>query len=230
MPDLPVAEARPASFAGEVRVPQSALALTSTRLRTYLVVKRIADVILASAGIVALMPIWLAIALAIRLDSPGRVLFRQKRTGQHGVPFWIWKFRTMRLDAEARLDTVLPLNPEPGHSLIRIPNDPRVTRVGRWLRTYSLDETPQLINILRGEMSMVGPRPISREIADARGLQRLAARPGLTGSWQVSGRKDTDCETMLTLDMEYLECRSLWLDVLILLRTVPVVVGSRGAR
>ena len=198
--------------------------------RAYLCTKRVGDVVLAVAGIVALVPFWLPIALAIRLTSPGAVIFRQKRTGQYGVPFLIWKFRTMRADAENILEEVLPPDQPPDRGLIQIRNDPRVTRIGKLLRAYSLDETPQLVNILLGEMSFVGPRPISREVDDARGLRRLEARPGLTGLWQISGRKDTDCETMLRLDMGYLEKRGLALDLMILLRTVPVVLLGKGAR
>ena len=230
------------SFADPCPVPPSArpkrtslpaapaLARRPLGRRLYLCVKRVGDVVLSVAGILVLLPLWLPIALAIRLTSPGPIIFRQKRTGQYGVPFLIWKFRTMRADAENVLEDVLPPNQPPDRGLIQIRNDPRVTRIGKLLRAYSLDETPQLINILVGEMSFVGPRPISRNVDDPRGLQRLEARPGLTGLWQVSGRKDTDCETMLRLDMGYLEKRSLALDLVILLRTVPVVLLGKGAR
>jgi lipopolysaccharide/colanic/teichoic acid biosynthesis glycosyltransferase len=200
------------------------------RSATYLQVKRAGDVVMALAGIVMLSPLWFVVAIAIRVTSPGPVFFRQRRAGQYGVPFVILKFRTMLEDAEDRLGNVLPLNKQADHSLIRIANDPRVTRIGRWLRALSLDETPQLLNILRGEMSIVGPRPISRDINDSRGMARLLAKPGLTGMWQVNGRKDTDCEQMLQLDMQYLEQRSLMLDAGILLKTVPVVLCGRGAR
>jgi lipopolysaccharide/colanic/teichoic acid biosynthesis glycosyltransferase len=196
----------------------------------YLGVKRAADLILALSGIVILLPFWIAIAIAVRVNSPGPIIFRQKRSGQYGVPFQILKFRTMRLDAEEHLAAVLPLNEQTDNSLIRIRFDPRVTTVGKWLRAYSLDETPQLINIVLGQMSLVGPRPISRPIADPRGIWRLDAKPGLTGPWQISGRKDTTCETMLRLDMEYLETRSLRTDLDILLQTVPVVLAAKGAR
>jgi lipopolysaccharide/colanic/teichoic acid biosynthesis glycosyltransferase len=199
-------------------------------LQLYLIVKRGVDTLGALTGILLCLPLWALMALAIRLDSPGPILFLQRRPGQHGVPFWILKFRTMYQDAEARLNDVLALNKEKNHSLIRIDQDPRVTRVGALLRSLSLDETPQFINVLKGEMSLVGPRPISRPIPDPRGLSRLEARPGLTGLWQISGRKDTDCCFMLEQDMEYLQRRSLSLDVAIMLATIRALLRRDGAR
>ncbi|NPV45541.1 MAG: sugar transferase [Armatimonadetes bacterium] len=199
-------------------------------LAFYLAAKRCLDVVGALVGIVLCLPLWVIIAVAIKLDSRGPILFRQYRPGQFGVPFRILKFRTMYQDAEARLNEVLALNKQSDNSLIRIDRDPRVTRVGAILRSLSLDETPQFINVLRGEMSLVGPRPISCHIPDPRGLSRLVARPGLTGLWQVSGRKDTDCDFMLRKDMEYLERRCLALDCSILLATLRAVIRRDGAR
>lgn len=194
----------------------------------YLTVKEAADIIGALCGIILCLPLWIVIAVAIKLDSPGPIVFRQRRPGQWGVPFMISKFRTMRQDAEQQLASVLPLNAERDAALLRIKNDPRVTRVGRILRRLSLDETPQFINVLRGEMSLVGPRPISREIPDPRGLARLDARPGMTGLWQVNGRKDTDCQFMLYKDMEYLQKRSLRTDLAIFGATFTTLL--KGAR
>lgn len=199
-------------------------------LGVYLKVKRAIDVLGALSAIVLCLPLWVLIVIAIKLDSSGPVFFRQRRPGQHGVPFFILKFRTMHKDAEARLAEVLPLNKERDNSLIRVDSDPRVTRVGAVLRMLSLDETPQFFNVLRGEMSIVGPRPISCHIPDPRGLARLEARPGLTGLWQVSGRKDTDCSFMLRKDMEYLERRSLSLDGAIMLATFRALLQRDGAR
>lgn len=199
------------------------------RLGTYLVVKRCLDIVVALLGMIICLPLWAVIAIAIRLDSPGPIVFRQKRPGQYGAPFAILKFRTMVQDAEARLGEVLARNRERDHSLIRVENDTRVTRVGRWLRATSLDETPQLVNILRGQMSLVGPRPISRPIPDPRGRLRLDARPGLTGLWQISGRKDTDCQFMLRKDMEYLEKRCLALDWRIVVGTIRAILLRQGA-
>lgn len=202
----------------------------SLNLRLYLAAKGAVDVIGSLAGIVLCLPLWALMAVAIRLDSPGPIIFRQRRPGQWGIPFKIIKFRTMRKDAEAQLSTVLEINPERDGSLIRVPHDPRVTRVGRLLRKLSLDETPQFINVLRGEMSLVGPRPISRPIPDPRGLLRLEARPGMTGLWQVNGRKNTDCKFMLDKDMEYLRRRGLWFDFSIMGATFAAVIRPNGAR
>jgi len=195
----------------------------------YLAVKRMGDVVIALAGIILCAPLWLACAIAIKLDSRGPVLFRQVRPGHRGVPFHILKFRTMVADAEERLDEVLDRNREPDHSLIRVDDDPRVTRIGHLLRKWSIDETPQFINVLKGEMSIVGPRPISRPITDPRGTLRLEALPGITGLWQTNGRKLTTCDHMLELDMAYLQERSLWLDLRIMFRTVEVVFRGDGA-
>lgn len=202
----------------------------TSRMRVYLALKGFIDVTGALLGIALCLPLWAILAIAIKLDSPGPVIFRQVRPGQWGQPFVILKFRTMGPDAEKRLDEVMQLNEEENGSLIRVQNDPRVTRLGRILRALSLDETPQFINVLRGEMSLVGPRPISRPIPDPRGLQRLAARPGMTGLWQVNGRKDTDCEFMLEKDMEYLKQRCTELDMRIIAQTAALMFRPRGAR
>lgn len=219
---------RPVFFG--TRQPFSTSAELSLNLRLYLAAKGMIDVVGSLCGIVLCAPLWGLIALAIKWDSPGPVIFRQKRPGQWGIPFDILKFRTMREDAEAHLDQVLADNPEPDGSLIRVKDDPRVTRIGRFLRATSLDETPQFINVLRGEMSLVGPRPISRPIPDPRGLQRLAARPGMTGMWQVHGRKDTNCQFMLQQDMEYLNRRCLTLDFALMAATFGTLLKARGAR
>jgi len=195
----------------------------------YLACKRAADIVLGTVGVVLCLPIWIVVALLIKLDSPGPVLFRQRRPGHFGVPFLILKFRTMREDAEERLGEVMGMNREKDGSLIRVENDPRVTRVGYWLRKWSIDETPQFINVLKGEMSVVGPRPISRPIPDPRGYLRLAAKPGITGVWQTNGRKLTDSQHMLDLDMQYLDERCLMLDLAIVGRTFAAVLRAEGA-
>ena len=200
-----------------------------TRPRYYTRIKRIADIALATVGFAVTLPLWLFIALAIKLSSPGPVFFRQERPGKDMVPFRILKFRTMVKDAEARLTEVVDVN-DTEDPLIRLENDPRVTGVGHLLRVTSLDELPQLINVLRGEMSMVGPRPISRPIIDPRNKVRLQVTPGITGLWQISGRKNSDTNHMLLKDMEYLQKRSLRFDFLILIRTVLAVVRADGAR
>ena len=221
---------RAPSTAPTVDASQSALlALSQTRLG-YVTAKRLFDLIAALSGIAVCLPLWCVIALCIKLTSKGPVIFRQQRPGLGGAPFTILKFRTMVEDAEQRLADVMHLNEEPTGSLIRIKQDPRQTRIGRFLRATSLDETPQLINVLLGQMSLVGPRPISRPLADSRAPLRLRVMPGLTGLWQISGRKDTGCAFMLDMDLQYICKRSFLYDMWIILQTVVVVVRGRGAR
>ena len=196
----------------------------------YCCVKRSVDIVASLAAIVFCLPLWAVIAVLVKLDSRGPVLFKQPRPGQNGDPFTLLKFRTMVNDAEAKLSDVMHLNQESDGSLIRIKDDPRVTPLGRFLRGSSLDETPQFINVFLGHMSLVGPRPISRPITDRRNPIRLQVPPGLTGLWQISGRKDTGCAFMITKDLEYICKRSLLYDLWIVLQTVYVVVRRSGAR
>ena len=187
--------------------------------------------VVALLALLLLLPTLLLVALAIRLDSPGPVLFRQVRVGRNGREFVIYKFRTMRADAESRLHEIRHLNEHDG-VLFKIRNDPRVSGVGRWLRRFSLDELPQLWNVARGDMALVGPRPpLPREVAayDARTRRRLDVKPGLTGIWQVSGRADLPWAEAVRLDLAYVEERSLGLDLRILGRTVGAVLTGRGA-
>lgn len=194
--------------------------------------KRVADVVAAAIGLLVTLPLQALIALCIRLDSPGPVLFRQQRAGKDGRPFEIRKFRTMCCDAESRLADVVDITslPEP---VFKLSEDPRVTRVGRLLRRLSLDELPQLVNILRGDMSLVGPRPeqldlVARYPPEARAV-RLGVRPGLTGPMQVFGRGALSFEERLAVEREYVENLSLARDVRILWRTMSAVVRGRGA-
>jgi exopolysaccharide biosynthesis polyprenyl glycosylphosphotransferase len=195
------------------------------------VVKRALDILLASLGLVAMLPFWLVIVLAIRLDSPGPAIFVQERVGQHGRRFRFYKFRSMYVDAERRLDEMLARNEVDG-PVFKIRIDPRVTPLGGFLRRTSLDELPQLINVLKGEMSMVGPRPpIPREVQEYRpsDIFRLSVKPGLTCLWQISGRSNVSFDQWMEYDREYVRHMSLWLDVSILLRTVGAVLTMRGA-
>ena len=172
----------------------------------------------------------MAIAIAIKLDSPGPVLFRQLRCGLHGRPFTFLKFRTMRDDAEARRKPLCALNEMDGPAF-KMTNDPRVTPLGRFLRRTSLDELPQLWNVLRGDMSLVGPRPPSRRgSAPVRAWQRrrLSMKPGLTCLWQVNGRNELTFDEWMRLDLEYIDNWSLWLDVKIPLKTIPAVLLVRA--
>jgi len=196
-----------------------------------LFVKRIADVLVSALGLVVLMPLLALIALLVKLSSRGPILFRQERCGLRGRRFVLFKFRTMVEDADLRRSEVDHLNVMDG-PVFKAPGDPRVTGVGHWLRRSSLDELPQLVNVLRGDMSLVGPRPpIPDEVARYQPWQRrrLAMKPGLTCLWQVSGRSGLDFETWMELDLAYIDGWSLWLDVKILARTVPAVLRGRGA-
>jgi exopolysaccharide biosynthesis polyprenyl glycosylphosphotransferase len=201
--------------------------LEGTRWR----VKEAVDRILAAAGLLLLAPVMLAVVVLVRLDSPGAALFRQTRTGRNGVPFTMLKFRTMHCDAEERRAELSALLV--GDSvLFKLRDDPRTTRVGRFLRRYSLDELPQLINVLLGNMALVGPRPplpeeVARYHPDVR--RRLAVKPGITGLWQVSGRSDLSWEESVRLDLRYVDNWSLGTDIGILARTLGAVVHHRGA-
>jgi exopolysaccharide biosynthesis polyprenyl glycosylphosphotransferase len=195
------------------------------------VVKAVFDRAGATALLVAASPLMALVALTVRADSPGPVLFRQVRVGKGGRAFVMYKFRTMCGDADRRLHELRHLN-EADAVTFKIRDDPRVTRVGRRLRRFSLDELPQLFNVLRGDMSLVGPRPpLPEEVAaypeDAR--RRLAVRPGMTGLWQVSGRADLPWEEAVRLDLRYVENWSLTLDLVILLRTLTAVARASGA-
>jgi exopolysaccharide biosynthesis polyprenyl glycosylphosphotransferase len=195
--------------------------------------KEVFDRVGALVLLILTAPLMAAVATLVRLapDSTGRVIFRQERVGKNGRPFILYKFRTMHGDAEARLAELRELNETDGE-LFKMRRDPRVTSVGRWLRRLSLDEIPQLVNVLRGDMSLVGPRPpLAREVAGypADMRRRLVVKPGLTGLWQVSGRSDLSWEESIRLDLTYVENWSLAMDLAILARTASAVFRSSGA-
>ena len=211
-------------------VPMVTFATTPTDTLA-LYAKRILDVTVAAAGLLLALPAWPVAAVAVKLSSPGPVFFRQQRCGLRGRRFELVKLRTMVEGAERRQDEVAHLNVMDG-PVFKAPDDPRVTAVGRLLRRSSLDELPQLWNVLRGDMSLVGPRPpIPEEVARYEPWQRrrLAMKPGLTCLWQVSGRSDLDFSTWMELDLAYIDNWSLWLDLKILARTVPAVLRGHGA-
>ena len=192
-------------------------------------VKRAFDVVGSALCLVLLAPLMIAIALLVRLTSPGPALFRQTRVGRDGRTFEMLKYRSMHDGADARKAELLARNEADG--LFKIADDPRITRVGRWLRKTSLDELPQLVNVLRGQMSLVGPRPLVVE--DDRRVEgwyrrRLHLTPGITGEWQVFGAARIPLREMVTIDYLYVSNWSLWADIKILLRTIPCVVGRRG--
>jgi exopolysaccharide biosynthesis polyprenyl glycosylphosphotransferase len=195
------------------------------------VFKAVFDSVAALLGVILISPVLLGVALVVRLTSPGPAVFKQVRVGRNGRRFVIYKFRTMYADAEARLAELRHLNENDG-TLFKMKRDPRVTPVGRWLRRLSLDEIPQLLNVIKGDMSLVGPRPpLPREVDeypfDMR--RRLVVKPGLTGLWQVSGRSDLSWEESIRLDLRYVENWSLSMDLMILARTVLAVWRSSGA-
>jgi lipopolysaccharide/colanic/teichoic acid biosynthesis glycosyltransferase len=196
-----------------------------------LTLKRCFDVIVSALALVVTAPVFLLAALAIRLDSRGGVFYVQRRAGLDGRPFSMIKFRTMVCDAADRLDDVVQLDAlsEP---MFKLRSDPRITRVGRVLRRWSLDELPQLINVLRGEMSLVGPRPEEVQLVERYAPEhhfRLAATPGMTGPMQVFGRGDLTFDERLAIEREYIENVSLGRDLHILLMTLPAVLSGRGA-
>jgi len=207
----------------------------ATLSRVALVCKRALDVTVAGLGLLAISPALIACAIAIKFDSPGPVFFRQRRVGRGDRRFEVFKFRSMRADAEAMKLDIAHLNVHGGGTetgMFKIPDDPRVTRVGRWLRRHSIDELPQLLNVLRGDMSLVGPRPlIESEDSQISGRhrRRTALTPGLTGLWQVNGRSDIPFEGMIDLDYLYVSNWSLWGDIKLLLKTVGVVTRGHGA-
>jgi exopolysaccharide biosynthesis polyprenyl glycosylphosphotransferase len=194
-------------------------------------VKGLLDRVVAAVALLALAPVLMGLALAVRLDSPGPVLFRQERVGINGASFTMLKFRSMVVDADRHVAALRAENISDG-LLFKLREDPRVTRVGRWLRRLSLDELPQLVNVVTGSMSLVGPRPpLPSEVAayDSSVRRRLLVKPGLTGLWQVSGRSDLPWDEAVRLDLRYVENWSLMLDLLIIWRTGRAVLGRSGA-
>ena len=198
---------------------------------TQALVKRTLDLALACLGLLVLSPLFAAIAIAIKVSSPGPVLFRQTRVGRHGTRFTMLKFRTMVDGAHGLRDHLIMLNEASG-PLFKIRKDPRTTRLGRWLRTWSLDELPQLVNVLKGDMSLVGPRPsLPEEVRLYRDWQfdRLEVRPGITGLWQVNGRSEVAFDEYVRLDLFYIENWSVAYDLFILAKTLPAIVSRTGA-
>ncbi|MFZ1074341.1 MAG: sugar transferase [Verrucomicrobiia bacterium] len=196
--------------------------------------KMLIDFFGALVLLILLSPLFLVIAAAIKCVSPGPVFFKQQRSGLSGAPFTLYKFRTMSTNAEQFKHELEAMNEMRG-PVFKVTNDPRVTRIGKWLRRYSLDELPQLLNVLRGEMSLVGPRPLPvdevRRFNDLAHRRRLSVKPGITCLWQISGRNQiADFKEWVRLDLEYIDNWSLWLDLKILLRTIPAVFAATGAK
>ena len=206
--------------------------LDSQDSKVYFVIKRVIDIVLAAIGLLVFSPIMLIVVIAIKLeDFKGPVLFSQERVGKLGEIFKIYKFRSMYVDAEQRLQELQHLNEQTG-PVFKIKDDPRITKVGKFIRKTSLDELPQLVNVLRGEMSIVGPRPaLPREVKqyNAYQKQRLLVKPGITCIWQVSGRNNIGFDEWVELDLEYIKNQSLGLDIKLILQTIPALLGDHNA-
>ncbi len=194
--------------------------------------KRGTDIVLSALALLALSPLFAIIAALIKLEDRGPVFFSQLRVGRHGQEFFMFKFRSMCLDAEERLKDLLARNQHSQGVTFKIKDDPRITRIGRVLRKYSLDELPQFYNVLIGNMTLVGPRPpVPREVAkySLADRRRLEATPGLTCFWQISGRSEIDFSGQVELDVKYIEKQNFWLDMQLLVKTVPAVLSGKGA-
>jgi lipopolysaccharide/colanic/teichoic acid biosynthesis glycosyltransferase len=194
--------------------------------------KRTVDLVAAIITLLIWSPLILLVIALIKLEDGGPIFFRQTRVGLRGRPFGMWKFRSMVMNADALKDKLLEQNQMKGGVTFKMKNDPRITRVGKWIRKFSIDEVPQLWNVIVGDMSLVGPRPpVPREVREysIEDRQRLLAKPGLTCFWQVAGRSEIDFAGQVRLDVEYIRSKSLWLDFLLLLKTIPAVLLGKGA-
>ncbi|MCK4549095.1 MAG: sugar transferase [Candidatus Krumholzibacteria bacterium] len=205
--------------------------LTVEKKRTFDIFKRVTDIAVATLILLLVLPVMPVIVLLIKLDSPGPVLFRQKRVGKDGREFDFFKFRSMRLGAENVIASLRPLSGVDG-PVFKLKEDPRVTGTGRFLRRSSLDELPQLLNVLKGDMSIVGPRPnLPSEVSQYLPWQRrrLDVTPGITCYWQIAGRSHIGFQEWMRLDLEYIRSRSLVTDIKIMLKTIPAVIARKGA-
>lgn len=201
-------------------------------VRSTYALKRLIDVLASASGLFLLLPLFLGVALAIRLESPGPVLFKQTRVGRWGELFRMYKFRSMYIDAEERKNALLAQNEMSGGVLFKMKHDPRITRIGQLIRKASIDELPQLWNVLIGDMSLVGPRPPLPSEVDHYSLsdrRRLDVIPGITCIWQISGRSDIPFPQQVELDIQYIDSQSILTDLKILLKTIPAVLLGKGA-
>ncbi|MDR7073326.1 sugar transferase [Fictibacillus barbaricus] len=206
--------------------------ITTNEDRAYVASKRTIDIICATVGIVILIPVFLIVALLIKKeDSKGAILFKQLRVGKDGKEFYMFKFRSMVSDAENKLTELLPYNDIEG-AMFKMKEDPRITKIGKFIRKTSIDELPQLWNVIRGEMSLVGPRPpLLREVEQYNSYhkQRLIVKPGCTGLWQVSGRSNLNFNQMVELDLYYISNCSIWIDFKLMIKTVIILLKSKDA-
>jgi len=196
------------------------------------IAKRTFDIVTSVGLLLLFSPLYALIAVLIKLEDGGPVFFSQRRVGCHGREFKFYKFRSMCVDAEARLKKLLAANQHKEGVTFKMKNDPRLTRTGRWLRRFSMDELPQFYNVLIGDMAMVGPRPpVPREVAlyTLADRRRLAVKPGITCLWQINGRSEIDFSGQVKLDVKYIEEQTVWRDVEIMVKTVPAVISGKGA-
>ena len=194
--------------------------------------KRLMDIVLSAVGMLLLSPVYLAIAVAVKLSSPGPVFFVQTRVGRYGRYFKFYKFRSMRQDAESQKAALMARNESKDGVIFKMKDDPRITKVGRFLRRTSLDELPQLWNVFIGDMSLVGPRPpVPSEVLEytLEDRKRLDVIPGITCLWQIKGRSEIPFNEQVRLDKEYILAPSVWKDIVILFKTIPAILGGRGA-
>ena len=208
------------------------LAAWKFTVRSSYAVKRMLDIVGSGVGMVLLSPVYLAIAIAVKMSSPGPVFFVQTRVGRYGRHFRFYKFRSMRQDAEALKDSLKSQNESKDGVIFKMKDDPRITKVGKFLRRTSLDELPQLWNVFIGDMSLVGPRPpVPSEVAQytLEDRKRLDVIPGITCLWQIKGRSEIPFHEQVRLDKEYIMAGGFWKDIAILLKTIPAIIGGKGA-
>ena len=208
------------------------LAAWKFTVRSSYAVKRMLDIVGSGVGMVLLSPVYLAIAIAVKMSSPGPVFFVQTRVGRYGRHFRFYKFRSMRQDAEALKDSLKSQNESKDGVIFKMKDDPRITKVGKFLRRTSLDELPQLWNVFIGDMSLVGPRPpVPKEVQEytLEDRKRLDVIPGITCLWQIKGRSEIPFHEQVKLDKEYILAPSVWKDIVILLKTIPAILGGKGA-
>ncbi len=197
----------------------------------YKQIKRLMDVLLSTVALIVLLPVFLVTAIAIKCEDNGPIFFAQQRAGKDMKPFYMYKFRSMYVNAEERMNEMMKDNEQTGHAF-KIKNDPRITKIGKVIRRLSIDELPQLINIIKGDMSIVGPRPIlmfQMEECSPYERQRLVVQPGLTCYWQIGGRAGIKWEEWVELDLDYIENMSLWTDIKMIAKTIPAVLCGDGA-
>lgn len=197
--------------------------------KSYLIFKRIVDILGSILGLLICLPVILIVITLIKLEDGGPIIFKQIRVGKDGKEFFIYKFRSMRIDAEKIKSALLSKNEVSG-AMFKMKNDPRITKIGKFIRKTSLDEIPQFVNVLKGDMSLVGPRPPLREEVDSYSKydkQRLMVTPGISGLWQVSGRSNLSFSEMVELDLKYIQKRSVWLDLKIVLKTIWHIIPTK---